>query len=130
MPEEHYHVITEVESGRRRPIWIRGEPIMSVNQNYPKTVQLNKPNGIFLIFNDYEYEEDFQEFLAFLTSKLDISLPQAVEHPYSDSAAIQVAGVDITAMFHGDTGCCLLIPIDNQSLTDRIVATCYPVASQ
>ena len=102
---------------------------MATNQNYPKTVTVEKPNGIFLIFNDYEYEEDFPKFLKFLASQLRTPPLKLVEHPYSQSAIVPLATGDVTALFHSDTGCCLLVPLGNQLLADQIIVACYPATN-
>ncbi|MBB3981766.1 hypothetical protein GGR44_001425 [Sphingobium fontiphilum] len=98
---------------------------MAINLNYPKTSEIKKPNGIFIVFNDYEKDDDFQDFINFVVSKLDVDSPESVQFPYSQAAVIDLPGGEITAMFHDDTGCCVRVAPDEQALADLVVRACY-----
>lgn len=98
---------------------------MAINLNYPKTSEIKKSKGIFIIFNDYESEDDFKDFVNFVVFKLNVVAPEFVEYPYSQAAVIDLPGGEITAMFHDDTGCCVRVAPDEQALADFVVRACY-----
>lgn len=102
---------------------------MTINPSYPKTVKLEKPNGIFVIFNDYEFEDDFSSFLDFLSKKLKVTLTKPTQYPYSLAVEIAQPEGEMTAMFHDDTGCCVRIAPGEQALAlaDHIVHVCYGI---
>jgi len=98
---------------------------MALQPNYPKTAKLEKANGIFIIFNDYEHEDDFSCFLDFLGTKLNVVVPNPDLHPYSLTTEIALPEGLVIAMFHDDTGCCVRVGNEARSLADQIINACY-----
>jgi hypothetical protein len=98
---------------------------MTIHSNYPKITKLEKSNGIFIIFNDYEYEDDFPCFLDFLELKLNVAVSKPTQFPYSLATEITLPEGVLTAMFHGDTGCCVRVAPGEQSLANYLVYACY-----
>jgi hypothetical protein len=91
-----------------------------------KTIlSIKKPNGIFMIFNNYDKEDDFPSFLSFLTSHLGVKMPNIEQHPYSLTADIQMPDGILTAMFHDDTGCCVRLASNDETLANQIAIACY-----
>ena len=91
-----------------------------------KTYTLSKPNGIFVCLLDYEGEDDLFGVIAMLNERLGTSFPQPDHHPYSSSSVSELEGKPLVAMFHPDTGCCLLFESGNEALAARTVSRLYP----
>lgn len=87
-------------------------------------VKLEKGNGIFIVFCDYESEEKFLFFLEFLKTKLKVSIPEPVQYPYSIASDFEFNGEVITASFSEDIGCFLRLEPTKKSLADDIVSLC------
>ena len=74
-----------------------------------KFYKFENNNGIYVCFNEYQYEEDYPEFLELISKKMNIELPSSWQGPYSIYSEFEYAGHTFVAMFDGYTGCCLLI---------------------
>lgn len=98
---------------------------MVIKSNYKKVSILEKPNGVFVIFNDFDHHEDFSGFLDFLRQKLGINISEPTQYPYSVASEFLIDGENVIAMFHDDLGCCARVDPGNQQLANHIVRDCY-----
>jgi hypothetical protein len=95
-----------------------------------KTYTFDNQNGTFISFLDYEEEDDFEAFLAFVSDKLGVPVPEARLSPYSVFTELSYSGSILTAACGSDAGCYLRIPPESQLSADEIVEKCYGIATQ
>ena len=86
--------------------------------------KLEKINGIFIVFCDYEQEENFLFFLVFLTKKLKVSIPEPTHYPYSIASEFTFHEELITASFSKVIGCFLRVKQTKQLLADELISLC------
>ena len=98
---------------------------MVIKSNYKKVSILEKSNGIFVVFNDFDRKEDFPLFLDFLKQKLGTEISEPTQYPYSLASEFLVDGEKAIAMFHDDLGCCARVDPGKQELANHIINGCY-----
>jgi len=84
------------------------------------TYKFNNDNGTYLCFGEFEYEEDFPRFLAGISERFNITEPEPRQGPYSVTADFVWLESNLIAMFHEDTGCCIVVPIDSSKVVEEI----------
>lgn len=92
--------------------------------NGSRILKIMKPNGVYLVFGDFATEDSFPEFLKFLEDKLRVKVGSVEQGPYSMASELSLAGTSFLAMFHDDTGCCLLVASENGDLADSLIDEC------
>jgi len=92
-----------------------------------KILQLDKPNGVFIVFGEYESEEVFGEFLEYIHKNLGANITDALQHPYSNSAKISFPFGDATAIYQGGIGCAIRIDPGEDSVVKKIVERCFVI---
>lgn len=97
-----------------------GKNMMATN----KIIKFQQENGIFLIFNDYENEDDFPEFLEMLKIKLGANVKNVEVIVYCIAAQIIINNVEIIGFFRDDLGCYLKLDVNEISFADEIIAKC------
>lgn len=90
-----------------------------------KTYNFTNENGVFISFLDYEYEDNFDEFIKFIGRQLRVAIPEAAEGPYGRIVEFVYGGEPITASYTSDAGCFLRFPINGMISASDIVARCY-----
>jgi len=90
-----------------------------------KTYKFENDNGIFISFLDYESEDDFSSFLAFLSAKMSIPRPLITVSPYSLIAEFEFRGAILDASYDTDAGCSLRIPPDSELSAEAVIGLCY-----
>jgi hypothetical protein len=90
-----------------------------------KTYTFENENGTFISFLDYESEDDFETFLAFISGKLGVPIPETSLSPYSIFAELKYSETPLTAAYGSDAGCYLRIPPESQLCAREIVEKCY-----
>jgi hypothetical protein len=86
-----------------------------------KILQLDKPNGTFIVFGEYDSEEVFSDFLEYIHQELGANVTDAQQHPYSKSAKISFPFGDATAICQGGIGCAIRIELGEDSVVKNIV---------
>lgn len=84
------------------------------------TYKFSNNNGTYLCFGEMEYEEDFQKFLSGISRTLGIVEPQSRQSPYSVTAEFNWLNSNLIAMFHEDTGCCIIVPNESSEVIKRL----------
>lgn len=79
--------------------------------------------GIFLFFLDFDDEDQFPDFLNFLSAKANVKLGKPLQGPYSISASLEMSGVMGTAMWHD--GCAVRFDLKNESIAFHLAESCY-----
>lgn len=90
-----------------------------------KTYTFGNENGTFIDFLDYEEEVDFEAFLAFISEKLEVPIPEARLSPYSVFAELRYSQTTLTAGYGSDAGCYLRIPPKSQLTAAEVIEKCY-----
>ena len=90
-----------------------------------KTFTTSNQNGTYISFLEYEYEEDFESFLTFLSSKLNFEASPVSRGPYSLLVEIVVDGSALTASYNTDADCYLYIPAGVKLTSDEIIKRCF-----
>lgn len=92
-----------------------------------KILQLDKPNGTFIVFCEYDSEEFFSHFLEYIHKNLGANVTDAQQHPYSKSAKISFAFGEVTAICQGGIGCAIRIEPGEDSVVKKIVERCSAI---
>lgn len=92
-----------------------------------KVLQLVKPNGIFIVFVEYESEEVFSSFLEFIHQKLGADVTDVQQHPYSSSAKISFPFGAATAICQGEIGCAIRVDPSEDNIVKNIVDICSKI---
>lgn len=92
-----------------------------------KNYIFNNENGTFISFLDYEEEEDFEAFLAFISSKLEVPIPETHLSPYSIFTELRYSETLLTAAYGHDAGCYLRIPSKSDLSAREIIEKCYGI---
>ena len=95
-----------------------------------KILQLDKPNGTFIIFGEYDSEEDFTVFLNLLNKELGADVGLQDQNPYSKSANITFSSGNATAIYQGGIGCAIRINPEKADLVAEIVSGCSKISSK
>lgn len=95
-----------------------------------KTYAFDNENGTFISFLDYEEEDDFEAFLAFVAGKLGVPIPETRRSPYSVIAELRYSETPLTAACGSDAGCYLCIPPESQLSAGEIIEKCYGIGMQ
>jgi hypothetical protein len=90
-----------------------------------KTYLFQTVNGIFVCFNEFYSGDMFDAFLEFLRKKLAVNISESTRGPYSSLVDFSFGAIDVTAMFHDDTGCCVRVSDRDLNAARQIVAMCY-----
>lgn len=78
-------------------------------------------NGMFVCFNTFQEEDQFEEFLLFIKEKLLFVVNNTQQGPYSIIGKCEYNKNEFTVMFHEDTGCCIRVENEQQVLFDEIL---------
>jgi len=92
-----------------------------------KILQMDKPNGTFIIFGEHDSEEDFTAFLDLLNKELGADVGLQDQHPYSRSASVTFSSGNATAICQGGIGCAIRIDPEKVDLIAEIVAGCSKI---
>jgi hypothetical protein len=92
-----------------------------------KILQLDKPNGTFIVFVEYDSEEVFSDFLEFIRRNLGADIGISNQHPYSKSASVIFPFGQATAICQGGIGCAIRIELGEEVLVKNIVAKCSAI---
>lgn len=92
-----------------------------------KIIQLEKPNGIFIVFGEYDSEEMFGDFLEFIHQKLGAVIGLVNQHVYLNSAAITFPFGEATAICQGGIGCAIRVDPEKGHVVQNIVEICSTI---
>lgn len=92
-----------------------------------KILQLNKPNGTFIVFSEYDSEEVFNDFLEFIRRNLGADIGGSTQYPYSKSASISFSFGEAAAICQDGIGCAIRICPGEENLVKNIVARCSTI---
>lgn len=77
-------------------------------------------HGVYLCFNEFQYEENFPQFLSELSKQLNVSEPDSKQGPYSITAELEYCGESLIVMFHENTGCCVMTRGRDSGVIDKL----------
>jgi hypothetical protein len=92
-----------------------------------KILQLDKPNGTFIVFGEYDSEEVLDDFLEFIRKNLGAKIGDVQQHPYSSSTNISFPFGNATATCQGGIGCSIRIDPSEVSIVKNIVERCSAI---
>lgn len=94
-----------------------------------KILRLDKPNGVFIIFAEYDSEEVFNSFLRFISQNLGANVADSQQYPYSISAKISFPFGEATAICQEGIGCAIRIKSGEDSVVENIIKRCAKITN-
>ncbi|WP_024461594.1 hypothetical protein [Marinimicrobium sp. LS-A18] len=92
-----------------------------------KILQMNKPNGTFIVFREYDSEDGFDKFLDLIHKKLGAEVTGIQQYPYSGMADISFPFGEATAIYQDGLGCAIRIGLNDDGLMKKIIEKCSSI---
>jgi hypothetical protein len=95
-----------------------------ISSDNGRIMKLQKENGIFIIFCEYPYEDDFQSFLDFIKERLGVTVGPIEEIVYILVAELRLDDKIFEAMCQGEAGCLIKVESNLDAFADEIIKKC------
>lgn len=92
-----------------------------------KILQMNKPSGTFIVFCEYDSEDDFDKFLELIHKKLGAEVAGIQQYPCSSMADISFPFGEATAIYQDGIGCAIRIGSSEDDLVKNIIEKCLSI---
>ena len=92
-----------------------------------KILQLDKPNGTFIVFGEYDSEEVFTSFLDYVHQNLGAKIGDIEQQPYSVAAQLKFPFGEATATCLSGIGCSIRIEPGETLIVEKIAEKCSAI---